>query len=577
MATGKRREGIFDYPDPATLPADGGPEYNRLVFTSSPYLLQHARNPVQWYPWSEEAFETAAREDKPVFLSIGYSTCHWCHVMEHESFEDEEIAAFLNQHYISIKVDREERPDIDQIYMTVCQAMTGAGGWPLTVFMTADKKPFFSGTYFPKDDRYGRPGFLRVLTALHDVWRNERSKIDSVTEELQQQLTNALGSAQGAIPADILDRAVESFKRSYDETYGGFGVAPKFPMGHMLSFLLRRATATGDNALLSMVEHTLIRMYRGGLWDHVGGGFCRYSVDRKWLVPHFEKMLYDNALLLSAYTDAWQITGNTAYRQVAGELIAYLRREMLSPDGLFYSAENADSEGEEGRFYVFTRGEFDACVGGKASMLAEYFGIEEAGNFEQGKNILHIADDPVEWASRHGLKPDEARAVVDNARAALFEYRAQRVHPSLDDKILTSWNGLMISALARAGQAFEDDGITTMASRAADALLASLRGPDGRLLHRRRGTDVGIQGFLEDYAFLIQGLIDLYQATFHTPYLRAATELTDDMCSYFVDENDGSLFVSAHDAEELIVRGKQADDGALPSGNAAAAYNLMRL
>ncbi|MBR9974334.1 MAG: thioredoxin domain-containing protein, partial [Bacteroidetes bacterium] len=501
--TQKRRDGMFDYPDPSTLPPDGGPDFNRLVFSSSPYLLQHARNPVNWFPWGEEAFEKARQEDKPVFLSIGYSTCHWCHVMEHESFEDEEVAALLNDRYVAIKVDREERPDIDHIYMTVCQAMTGSGGWPLSAFLTPEKKPFYSGTYFPKNDGRGRPGFLRVLTALHDTWKQERSRIESIGEELQAQLAAGMGSQKGTIPDDVLERAVLSYKRSYDSAFGGFGDAPKFPMGHMLSFLIRRASVTDDDELMGMVEHTLLRMYRGGMWDHLGGGFCRYSVDRRWLVPHFEKMLYDNALLLMAYTDAYQATGQPAYRSVAEELIAYVRRDMTDASGLFHSAENADSEGEEGRFYVFTKDEFDDIAGEHAAMLGEYFGIEPAGNFEHGKNILHIAVDPEEWARRHEHSLDMALSLVSRVKADLFAYRAQRIHPSLDDKMLASWNGLMIAALARAGQAFEDEDITQLAARAADALLERMRDPDGRLLRRLRGTEAGIPGFLEDYAFVV--------------------------------------------------------------------------
>ncbi len=573
----KIRDGAFDYPDPSTLPADGGPDFNRLVFTSSPYLLQHARNPVDWYPWGDEAFEKARREDKPVFLSVGYSTCHWCHVMEHESFEAADVAEYLNAHFVSIKVDREERPDIDHIYMTVCQAMTGSGGWPLSVFLTPDKKPFYSGTYFPKDDRHGRPGFLRVLASLRDVWQNERNRILSISEEVRTQLSGAMTGQPGAIPGDVLERAVESIKRGYDEVFGGFGAAPKFPMGHTLSFLLRRASATGDGELLRMVEHTLLRMYRGGMWDHLGGGFCRYSVDRKWLVPHFEKMLYDNALLLMAYTDAFQVTGKPVYRAIAEELITYVRRDMTDHRGLFWSAENADSEGEEGKFYVFTKAEFDEVAGEHAGMLSEYFGVEAAGNFEHGTNILHIAVDAQEWAQRHAMALDDALDLVARTRAALFAYRAKRIHPSLDDKILASWNGLMVSALAQAGQAFDDAELIAFASRAASALIAHLRDDEGSLLHRLRGDDAGIPGFLDDYAFVIWGLLDVYEGSFETRFLRDAAALAEKMLVLFHDDSNGGLFFSSHDAEELIIRSKESHDGALPSGNAAAAYVLMRL
>ncbi len=571
------RDGFFDFPDRASLPPDGGPGFNRLVFASSPYLLQHARNPVDWYPWCDEAFEKARLEDKPVFLSIGYSTCHWCHVMAHESFEDAEVSAFLNAHFVSVKVDREERPDVDHIYMTVCQVMTGSGGWPLSLFLTPDKTPFYSGTYFPKLDRHGRPGLMRVLETLHDAWRNDRVKILSISAELHEQLAAAAKHQGGEIPDDVLERAVLTFKRSYDEAFGGFSAAPKFPMGHMLSFLLRCATDAHDDELLRMVEHTLLRMHRGGICDQIGGGFCRYSVDRRWLVPHFEKMLYDNALLLMAYTDAYQITGRAAYRTVAEEIIEYVRRELTDPRTLFYSAENADSEGEEGRFYVFTKTEFDAVAGAQADMLAEYFGIAEAGNFEDGKNILHIAVDPDEWARRHGVALDDALVLVAETRRALFAARARRVHPSRDDKILASWNGLMIAALARAGQAFDEARLVSFAAEAAEALLARMRTDDDRLLHRLRGDDAGIPGFLEDYAFVVWGLIDVYEATFDSRFLRHALALTDRMLALFHDDADGGLFSTAHDAEVLIIRAKEAYDGALPSANAAAAYDLARL
>jgi len=574
----RRRDGAFDFPELASLPPDGGGEFNRLVFTSSPYLLQHARNPVDWYPWGDEAFAKARDEDKPIFLSIGYSTCHWCHVMEHESFENDEVADFLNEHFVSIKVDREERPDVDHIYMTVCQAMTGSGGWPLTIFMSPDKKPFFAGTYFPPGDRFGRPGFMRVLRALSEAWRNDRAKLTGMGDELQSKLAEAMTVTDGDLPPDVLTRTLETFKSNYDSVFGGFGPEPKFPMGHTLSFLLRRATADDDTELLQMVEHTLMRMYRGGIWDHLGGGFCRYSVDRKWLVPHFEKMLYDNALLLMAYADAFQVTGSPAFRSIAMDIVEYVRRDMTREDGVFHSAENADSEGVEGKFYVFAKMDFDDIVGEHADILSEYFGVEPAGNFEHGLNILHIAVDPMEWAQRHGLELDEMQTLVSDAKKKLFEARAQRVHPSLDDKVLTSWNGLMIAALAQAGQAFDRDELIDMARRAADTLLDRMRDTDaGTLLHRLRGEDAGIPGFLEDYAFFAWGLIDLYQATFETRYLAEAVALTEEMLERFGDDGHGALYFTAGDAEQLIVRTVESHDGAMPSGNSAAAYNLMRL
>ena len=555
----KIRDGEFALPDLSTLPPDGGEEYNRLIFTSSPYLLQHARNPVDWYPWGEEAFEKAAREDKPIFLSIGYSTCHWCHVMEHESFEDADVAAYLKEHFVSVKVDREERPDVDHIYMTVCQAMTGSGGWPLTVFMTPERKPFFAGTYFPKEDRYQRPGFMRVLQSLNDVWHNDRQKATGIGDQLQSQLADALRGEAGSLPEDVLERSISSFKNRYDNVFGGFGSEPKFPMGHTLSYMLRRATATGDSEAQSMVEHTLLRMYRGGIWDHLGGGFCRYSVDRKWLVPHFEKML------------------NAEYRRIAMEIISYIQRDMTDEHGMFFSAENADSEGEEGKFYVFTRREFDDIVGSDAKMMAEYFGITPEGNFEHGNNIPHIAVDPEAWAAKYDLSSEAADERIQQAKEKLFAARAKRIHPSLDDKVLTSWNGLMIAGLAQAGQAFGDDELTAMARRAADALLERMLTGDGVLMHRYRAGEAGITGFLEDYAFLSWGLLDLYEATFETRYLRHATELTDSMLTRFHDDANGGLYFTAADGEQLIARTKEAHDGAIPSGNSAAAYNLVRI
>jgi uncharacterized protein len=577
MKRNKRvRDGEYNFPDVSTLPKDGGKDFNRLVFTSSPYLLQHARNPVDWYPWCDEAFERAANEDKPVFLSIGYSTCHWCHVMEHESFEDEEVAALLNEHFIPVKVDREERPDIDHIYMTVCQAMTGAGGWPLSVFLTPERLPFFAGTYFPKSDRHGRPGFMRVLTALHDAWKNERQRVLTIGTELRDRLRDAATREESDIDANMLALAVRAFMHSHDSVYGGFGNAPKFPMGHTLSFLLRHAGR--DEQVVQACEHSLLRMYRGGLWDHLGGGFCRYSTDRRWLVPHFEKMLYDNALLLMSYADAYAVSGKEAYAQVCRELTEYIREYMTDDSGVFYSAENADSEGEEGRFYVFTQAEFLSIVDAThADALAEYFGIEAAGNFEHGRNILHIAVDPEEWRRRHDFSEEHARQVLSDARTALLDARAKRIHPSLDDKVLTSWNGLMIAGLAHAGRILGDGRMTADARRAADVLLGAMRDSDGRLLHRMRGAERGIEGFLDDYAFLIWGLIELHQACLAIDYLEEAVTLAERMLDLFGDHSSAALRFSARDAEKMIADTIDLHDGALPSGNGAAAYVLARL
>ncbi|MBL0175086.1 MAG: thioredoxin domain-containing protein [Ignavibacteria bacterium] len=560
------------------MPEDGGPEYNRLIFTSSPYLLQHARNPVDWYPWCEAAFEKARREDKPIFLSIGYSTCHWCHVMEHESFEDPEVAAFLNEHYVSIKVDREERPDVDHIYMAVCQAMTGAGGWPLSVFMSPEQLPFFSGTYFPKTDRFGKPGFLRVLSALHAAWRDERTKVMTIGEELRGSLHRASEKRPAELDASVLDTAERAFDHSFDSVHGGFGGAPKFPVPHALSFLLRRHDRSGDASLLRMAEHTLASMYRGGVYDHVGFGFCRYSTDAQWLVPHFEKMLYDNALLMTAYTDAFLVTRKEEYATVVREIATYILRDMTSADGAFFSAENADSEGEEGKFYVFTRAGFLRIVGAEhGEALAEYFGITAEGNFEHGNNVLHIAVDPAEWRRRHGLSEGDAALLLNDTRSRLLDARALRVRPSLDDKILVSWNGLMISALSRAGVALDEPHYVQAARLAADFLLNTMLRNDGSLQHRHRAGETGIDGFLEDYAFFVWGLIDLYEATFEAAYLRQALALNARMIADFHDAERGGFFFTAHDAETLISRTKDVYDGALPSGNSSAALNLIRL
>jgi uncharacterized protein len=570
------RDDIRPFPDLATLPPDGGPEYNRLVFSASPYLRQHARNPVDWYPWGEEAFEKARREDRPVFLSVGYSTCHWCHVMARESFQDHQIAAFLNEHFVSVKVDREERPDVDHLYMSVCQAMTGAGGWPMTVFLTPDRRPFFAGTYFPKTDRFGRPGFTRLIRALAAMWRDERHKALETASDIVGHLLDSEKRRPAVLSPDASDRAVEQCAATFDARHGGFGNAPKFPMPHLLGLLMRRNAAGGP--LPETVERTLTAMHRGGIHDQVGFGFCRYSTDERWLVPHFEKMLYDNALLLAAYADAWLIARHPEHERAARGIVAYIRRELTDTGGGFYSAENADSEGEEGKFYVFTRGEFLEAVGTeRGTMLAEYFGVTEEGNFEGGRNVLHVAVDPAVWRERHSVDAQQAAAILEEARARLFDYRSRRVHPSLDDKILASWNGLAIAALARAGRAFGDEEMTAMARRAADFALDALVAPDGALLHRHWRGHSGVPGFLEDYAFLVWGLIELYESTFDARYLRRAVELNASMLRDFLDEEQGGLFFTARDGEAPIVRTKDAYDGAIPSGNSVAALNLLRL
>ncbi|NOY05432.1 MAG: thioredoxin domain-containing protein, partial [Chlorobi bacterium] len=569
----------FEMPDLAALPPDGGPRFNRLVFESSPYLLQHADNLVDWYPWGDEAFEKAQRKDRPVFLSIGYSTCHWCHVMEHESFEDSDVAEYLNKNFIAIKVDREERPDIDHVYMTVCQALTGSGGWPLTVFMTPERKPFFAGTYFPREGRFGRPGFLELLKYINDLWINDRDKTLTSGTQIVQALSTWSGASPGhPLDPSVLVQAEEQFKRSFDVRNGGFGGAPKFPMGHTLSFLLRRWKHTGDTSLRDMALHTLRTMYNGGIYDHLGFGFARYSTDAEWLVPHFEKMLYDQALLLRAYTDAYQVTHDPFYARVVREIATYVHRDMTDSSGGFHSAENADSEGKEGSFYTWNKREILDVLGeDDGRWFCRWFGVTDEGNFEQALNILHVAGDADDFARELGVTPAEFDQKLNALRNDLFIHRRRRIHPSKDDKVLTSWNGLMISSLARSGFVLNDSSLLGAAADAADFILANMVLNDNTILHRWRNGKAGIEGYLEDYTFFVDGLLELYQATFDIKYLVKATQLHQTMMQKFLDPSDGTLFSTAHNAEQLIVRPKDAYDGALPSGNSMAAWNSMRI
>ncbi len=586
-ATVAQEEGARDHagrkPTPsqeelAKLPPDGGPDYNRLVFEDSPYLLQHAGNPIDWYPYGDEAFEAAKAQDKPIFLSIGYSSCHWCHVMEVESFEDDEVAALLNANYICIKVDREERPDIDHVYMAVTQAMTGSGGWPMTVVMTPELKPFFAGTYFPKTGRFGRKGMMELLPELTRAWKQDREAVDKAAAEVSSWMQNLKrGDPGGELGAETLDLAYRQLSNSFDPDKGGFGAkAPKFPIPHDILFLLQVHQRTGDARALEMSLKTLREMRLGGIFDHVGFGFHRYSTDANWLVPHFEKMLYDQALLVMAYTAAWQITGEDEFKRTAEQVIEYVLRDMTSTEGAFYSAEDADSEGEEGLFYLWTVEEIEAVLGDDASLVLATFNAAPNGNFHDEatgqsstKNILHLSA-AIDPSSEEGKR-------LESARQRLFAAREERVHCFKDDKVLTDWNGLMIAALARAAQAFDDPAIEAAARRAADFALTTLRTKEGRLHKRYRSGNAGLPGTLEDYAFLSWGLIELYEATFDVAYLTAAIELTDTMVAHFVDKENGGFFLSADDATETIVRGKEAYDGAIPAGNSAAAMNLLRL
>lgn len=542
-------------------------KHNRLINEKSPYLLQHACNPVDWYPWSEEAFEKAEKENKPVFLSIGYSTCHWCHVMAHESFEDEEVAVLLNRDYICIKVDREERPDIDHIYMSVCQAMTGQGGWPLTIIMTPEQKPFFAATYIPKTTGH-MVGLLDLLPRVARMWRDERDAILNSSEKIYQWMKESpQTSAAGNVNKQLLDQAFEHLSESFDQNYGGFGSAPKFPTPHNLMFLLRYYIMSGQERALTMAEKTLECMYRGGIYDHIGFGFARYSTDKRWLVPHFEKMLYDNALLAIIYLEAFQLTGKDLYRKVAQEIFTYVLRDMTSPEGGFYSAEDADSEGEEGKFYLWRFEEVKEILGDTAgNQFSEVYDITVQGNFE-GKSIPNLI----------GMNNINDKDILEPMREKLFSYREQRVRPHRDDKILTSWNGLMITALAMGARILRQDDYLQAAEKAADFILSHLRRNDGRLLASYRDGEARNPAYAGDYANLIWGLLELYEAGFNSKYLKIALQLNHDLLKYFWDSKQGGVFLYGEDAEQLAARPKDWYDGALPSSNSVTSLNLLRL
>ncbi|MDF1825955.1 MAG: thioredoxin domain-containing protein [Verrucomicrobiales bacterium] len=560
----------------AKLPSDGGKEFNRLVFEQSPYLLQHARNPVDWWPWSEEAFAEAKRLDKPVFLSVGYATCHWCHVMEHESFEDDEVAELINANFIPVKVDREERPDIDEVYMQITQAITGGGGWPMTVVMTPDKHAFFAGTYFPKESQAGRPGIKRVVGELSNAWDERREEVESTALNITRQLGDLMGASPGGeLDPSLFEIAFAAFAERYDEEHGGFAMRPKFPVPPNLMFLLRYHHRTGNEAALEMVEKTLTEMRRGGIYDHVGFGVHRYSTDREWLVPHFEKMLYDQALVAMVYLEAYQVTGKELYAETAREILTYVQRDMTSETGGFYSAEDADSEGEEGKFYVWTNAEIIDALGEEdGAFYLETFQCEEAGNFldeatrtKTGANIPHLKEE----------LPEVKAARVEGLRKKLFELRESRIHPFKDDKILTDWNGLMISAFAKAAQVLNDDSYAESATKAVDFVLGTLTTEEGRLLKRYRKGEAGLTAHLEDYAFMIAALLDVYETTFEIRYLDRALSFQAIMDEFFRDAEEGGYFTVARDAEQLIVRAKKLYGGAIPSGNAVAMGNLVRL
>ncbi len=563
-------------------------EPNRLINEKSPYLLQHAYNPVDWFPWSGEAFEKARRDDKPIFLSIGYSTCHWCHVMERESFEDEEVAKVLNDSFVCIKVDREEHPDVDAVYMAVCQAMTGSGGWPLTVFLTPDREPFFAGTYFPKNSGYGRPGIKELAQQIFHLWSDRRQELLHSAGKIVEGLKGALeGIKTGKEPGkETLAKAYAQLSRSFDPVYGGFGAAPKFPMPLYLSFLLRYDKRTNNPACLALVEKTLAAMGKGGIYDHIGFGFHRYSTDRKWLLPHFEKMLYDQALISLAYLEAYQVTGNPLYASKVKEIFTYVMRDLTDPKGAFYSAEDADSEGVEGRFYLWRDGELKQVLGEKEYRAAALvYNIDPEGNYadetaaKTGFNILHLKKDPGEIAAALQVRKEDLPERLEKMRRPLFACREKRVRPHRDDKILTDWNGLMIAALARGGRvlAAEAEAYLEAAEKAASFICMKMMTPEGRLKKRYRDNETKGNAYAADYAFFIWGLLELYQATFKTDYLKKALELEDMFIESYWDDEEGGFFLAARDDDELPLKVKEIDDGAVPSANSAAALNLLKL
>ncbi|MGH9185344.1 MAG: thioredoxin domain-containing protein [Acidimicrobiales bacterium] len=544
---------------------------NRLATETSPYLRQHAGNPVDWFPWGDDAFERARADDRPILLSIGYSACHWCHVMAHESFEDPGTAAVINDLFVNIKVDREERPDVDAIYMEATQAMTGHGGWPMTVFMTPDGRPFYCGTYFPKQRRSGMPSFLDVCEAVDEAWRERRTDL----EEHAGRLTEAIGQSgllakpgEDLPGVEALTSAYRALRAAHDDEWGGFGGAPKFPQEVSLELLLRAHVRNGAAAALETVTTSLDCMASGGIYDHLGGGFARYSVDRMWLVPHFEKMLYNQALLARVYLHAWQVTGEPRFRQIVEETIGYVLRDLRHPDGGFYSAEDADSEGEEGKFYVWTPGEIRSVLGADASAVLDWYGVTEQGNFE-GHTILNRIQQRAEWE-----RPPE----IEEARGRLFEARGKRVRPGLDDKVLTEWNGLMLATLAEAAAACERDDWLTAAVANGAFLLGALRRDDGRWL-RSFQADAGahVLAYAADYAALVDAFTRLAEATGQARWIHAAIDCAEGLLGLFWDDDAGGVFTTGHDAEELVTRPKDLLDGATPSANSLAAVGLLRL
>ncbi len=551
---------------------------NRLARETSPYLLQHANNPVDWYAWGDEALARARREDKPILLSIGYAACHWCHVMERESFENAEIAAQMNESFVCIKVDREERPDLDDIYMSATVAMSGSGGWPMTVFLTPEQQPFFAGTYFPPVDRFGRPGFRTVLQKLTELWRAERSAVLDQAKELTEHVRKLSGPGEsGALRLDSQRDAVAQLAQSYDSRYGGFGKAPKFPPAQSLELMLRYWRRTGDDASLEMLRGTLDGMKAGGMYDQLGGGFARYSTDERWHVPHFEKMLYDNAQLAKVYTEAFQLTREPEYAKIAQETLDYVLREMQSSEGGYYSATDADSENVEGKFFVWEPHEVEELLGNEdAERFCEYYDVTAQGNWE-GLSVLRVQRSREDVASELNISVGELAASLTRARAVLYQARSKRIPPLLDDKVLVAWNGLMIEACANAARVFPQRGYAESASRAAAFLLERLARPDGGLFRTYRAQKAHLSAYLEDYAYLAQGLVSLFEATGNERWLKEAERLAERLMRDFGDADGGPFYQTAHDHEALIARVRDGHDGALPNANGIAAHAIARL
>ena len=551
---------------------------NRLINETSPYLLQHANNPVDWYAWGDEALDRAKAEDKPILLSIGYSACHWCHVMERESFENESIASLMNAHFVNIKVDREERPDLDAVYMEAVQMLTGSGGWPMTVFLTPEGKPFYGGTYFPPVDHQNLPGFPRLLESISKAYQNQRDEIDRATQQLTSQMgrSSQMQGGDSPLTVDVLHQAYSNMASSFDYQNGGIGTAPKFPQPMTMELLLRYHHRGFNPRALEMVDLTLEKMAFGGIYDQIGGGFHRYSTDAYWLVPHFEKMLYDNALLARLYLHAYLLTGRPLYRRITEETLDYVLREMTDPLGGFYSAQDADSEGEEGKFFVWTPEEIQTVLGEEeGNLIGGYFGLTDAGNFE-GKTILNIPQEADSFAADQGLAPEQLEAMVERAKKSLREVREQRIHPLLDDKVLASWNGLMLRSFAEAAVALGRDDYLNAAIKNASFLLETMK-PEGRLLRTYRDGQTKLLGYLEDYAFVADGLLALYESTFEPRWLDEASALADSMVELFWDESAGAFYDTGSDHESLVIRPRDVFDNAQPCGGSVASELLLRL